>query len=416
MGSKNTNGYTIRGGKFYVQGSIDGEFKRYSSGLAVTKKNETFIKKNHRSELLRIHEEKINKNKPFKDMSPNICIYAETVFERYENDLDEDTTKEYRGMFDLWIKPTFEHFGIADITKTDCVNWQKKLAKTNSTKGTILSPRRVNNVRSVFYKILQEAVEIDELIKENPFAKIKRESEIKYTNVEVDDDENEDIDPFTLQEATAIVTTTEGCWQIDFIQVGFFTGMRTGEEIALRWDDINFLSNEIRIRRTIRKGKVKKPKTKNSVRTIDMLPPVREALLRMKKRTYLKNSYVFLNENGNHFYDGSIVRNGVWKSTLKLCGLDYRKLYQTRHTFATMMISRGEDITWVSQMLGHASVEITLKIYTKYIKTEKRKRAAFLDNFATAEQNEQKTAQVVQVVSKTAQTTAQNDFKIKKVS
>jgi len=48
-----------------------------------------------------------------------------------------------------------------------------------------------------------------------------------------------------------------------------------------------------------------------------------------------------------------------------------RKLYNLRHTFASQLISKGEDITWVSKTLGHESVQTTLKYYTKYIKKKK---------------------------------------------
>lgn len=49
-----------------------------------------------------------------------------------------------------------------------------------------------------------------------------------------------------------------------------------------------------------------------------------------------------------------------------------------RHTFASMMISSGEDILWVSKMLGHKNSNITLSTYAKYIKNDKKKRGSFL--------------------------------------
>jgi integrase len=65
---------------------------------------------------------------------------------------------------------------------------------------------------------------------------------------------------------------------------------------------------------------------------------------------------------------------------------DTRYLYQLRHTFASLMISNGEEITWVSQMMGHKSSDITLRIYVKAYKVNKDKklrkqRAEFLNNW-----------------------------------
>ena len=75
------------------------------------------------------------------------------------------------------------------------------------------------------------------------------------------------------------------------------------------------------------------------------------------------------------YYDNHCV-----KRTLKEAGVDYRTIYNTRHTFASMMIANGEDILWVSHMLGHSHSEMTLRKYAKYIKNDKKKRATFLTN------------------------------------
>ena len=58
--------------------------------------------------------------------------------------------------------------------------------------------------------------------------------------------------------------------------------------------------------------------------------------------------------------------------------IPYRNLYQMRHTFASMMISNGEDILWVSNMLGHKDSSMTLEKYARYIKKNDKKRGVFL--------------------------------------
>lgn len=239
--------------------------------------------------------------------------------------------------------------------------WQQNLVDQG------LSDKRVNNIRSVFNFILEEARK-NELIDKNYFSLIDREKESKV-----------EVNPFSMEEVQLILSKATG-WEKDFIQFSFFTGLRTGEAIALSWDDINFASNTITIRKGVRKGVLGSTKT-DEIRTIDLLPPAKEALLNMKQRTFLRSSFIFLSPTGSHFYDGSIIRNGVWKNALKLSGLDYRSLYTTRHTFASIMISEGEDISWVSNMLGHADLQITLKRYAKFIKTEKKVRAKFLNKF-----------------------------------
>jgi len=92
-----------------------------------------------------------------------------------------------------------------------------------------------------------------------------------------------------------------------------------------------------------------------------------------------KNSFVFLNKQGNHIYDIKRIRDTHWKKLLNKCNLEYKIIYHTRHTFATMMVE-NEDILWVSKMLGHKDSTITLQRYAKYFKKPEIKRGSFLNN------------------------------------
>jgi len=168
-------------------------------------------------------------------------------------------------------------------------------------------------------------------------------------------------------------------WEKYFIQISFFTGLRTGELLALKWEDINFVSKQIHIKKSVTKGIYSEPKTEWSIRTIDMLPIVEEAFNSLKFHSYMKNSFVFPNSNNKLFFDGTHIREGVWRRALKISKLDYRALYQTRHTFASLMISKGEDILWVSKTLGHSNLQTTLSKYARFIKSDKTKRATFLN-------------------------------------
>ena len=232
-----------------------------------------------------------------------------------------------------------------------------------------LSIGRINFIRSVFRVILSDALD-NELVNKNPFDNIKKAKRKRGKNAE--------ILPFSLDEINEILNNSEGQHK-NILTTLFFSGMRTGECWGLKWSDIDFENNTIHIQRGIRHGKISSTKTISSNRIIEILPIVKKALMRQKVFTLTNNSFVFLNQNKTYYSSATSIRNGHWKRTLKSCKLDYRVLYQTRHSFASLMISEGEDIVWVSKMLGHSSVKMTLDIYTKYIPSKRKERATFLN-------------------------------------
>ena len=109
-------------------------------------------------------------------------------------------------------------------------------------------------------------------------------------------------------------------------------------------------------------GEEGRTKTKKSNRDIDLLPPAMEALIDQRKRTGRKSGHVFLDLHGKPLTTDH-MREVIWKPALEKAGIEYRPMMQTRHTFATISLSEGENIGWVQHMLGHSSLQM---IFTKY--------------------------------------------------
>lgn len=91
-----------------------------------------------------------------------------------------------------------------------------------------------------------------------------------------------------------------------------------------------------------------------------------------------QSDYLFETKYGQPFTTSSKISKSYWKPTLEKLGIEYRNLYQMRHTFASMMISNGEDVLWVSHMLGHKDSSMTLKVYSRYVKVTGKRRGTFL--------------------------------------
>jgi integrase len=152
----------------------------------------------------------------------------------------------------------------------------------------------------------------------------------------------------------------------------YATGARPGEIIALQWDDIDFERKIIKIYKTRMRDKEGDTKTLASTREVDLLPQAEEALMDQKLITG-EEGYIFVNSSKKAFYSHDII--GVnFQKLLAKCGVQARVLYNLRHTFASQLISKGADIVWVSKMLGHKDVSITLKVYTKFIEEDDEKR------------------------------------------
>ena len=110
-----------------------------------------------------------------------------------------------------------------------------------------------------------------------------------------------------------------------------------------------------------------------------MLPPVKEALQDQRKQTFGKYEYVSLNQYEKNI-DPMSMNFHVGKPGSKKAGLAPRSMYQTRHTFATLMLDAGEHPGWVQKMMGHETMQIIYEKYFSYIKNYDRdKGSAFME-------------------------------------
>lgn len=346
-------GYKIRGNKLYVHGTVDGKFYRISTGKEATPLNIKWMSKNHRDVLLQL----ISKDKPTH--MTMFSIYAAHSIKSNAYAIKPSTQAFYDYMLSKHILPYFKDYRIDEIRPSDIRNWQTKLLET-------LDPSSAKNVRNLLSKILEDAY-MDEIISKNAVRLVKPPQ----------CQQKEDIIPFTMEEVKTLIDSSNE-WMKTLLTVAFFTGMRTGELLALRWEDIDFNSKKIIVRRSMRKGEVGSTKT-GKIRVIDMLNPVHNILKNQFRKNGLKYEYIFTSRKGTPYADSSAVYTTYWKPLLKRCGMAYKVMYNTRHTFATLMLLNGEDVLWVSKMLGHADISTTMKHYIKFVEEKGKKRATFLD-------------------------------------
>ncbi len=229
------------------------------------------------------------------------------------------------------------------------------LKQKAGVKGSRLSNRRINLVLQSARLCLDGAVRRGWL-KENPARVIHDLRE-----------ERREPDPFSLDEVTKFLTDglqTE--WERRYFEVAFFTGLRPSEQIGLQWDDIDGSRHLICVRRGVGRFGKGDTKTEGSVREVHMLPRVRRALKAQRAATDGRSVWVFPNDRGGAL-NITNLRERVWRPAIRRGGLRERTMYQTRHTFATLALSSGEALDWVSKMLGHRTTQMVIRHYQKYV-------------------------------------------------
>ena len=181
-----------------------------------------------------------------------------------------------------------------------------------------------------------------------------------------------DIEPFSLSEIKTILEFLSQSPQalhkelLTYLYIAFFTGARTGEILALCFSDVDFEHQKISIDKSLNDlGEITSPKTASSNRYVDILEPL---------SLYLSN----LPQCQDRIITATraVLRNEFYEVLAHL-GLKKRVIYNTRHTFASVMLSNGEEPLWVAAMLGHKNLNITYEFYAKYIPQNKQ-RATFL--------------------------------------
>lgn len=218
-----------------------------------------------------------------------------------------------------------------------------------------LSGKTINNRVSVLKEALEVAV-LDKLVLDNaaehiPSAKWQRQP----------------VDPFTADETNQIIQAMLSVPQVaNYITFKFFTGVRTGESFGLRWKDVDLVSEQMTIHESIVAGEEKTSTKTMRSRTVALNSRALAALKAQKQHTFLIGEHVFHDPRDNAHWTGEPKFRWYWVPTLKRLGVRHRKPYNTRHTYATMMLMAGMTPAFCAGQMGH-SVEIFLRTYAKWI-------------------------------------------------
>ena len=277
----------------------------------------------------------------------------------------------YKGYINNHIKPYAGSIPLSKLTSLDLQKLYKmlltegridRIESKNQPKG--LSAKTVRNINQIISSALNLAKE-QKLLASNPA------DACALPRVE-----HKEMKTLPMEQLTSFLREAKetGVYEMYYIELA--TGLRRGELLGLKWQDIDMVNGTIRVQRQVARinGEIVEAplKTKNSYRNVSIGPDAIEVLKEQKKKVG-DSEYVFPSPNGGPISPDSVLN--MLHRVLERAGLPKIRFHDLRHTFATLALQNGVAIKTVSGMLGHFSAGFTLDTYA-HVTTSAQREAA----------------------------------------
>ena len=331
-----------------------------------------------KKELVKLEYDVSNGNyfKP-SDMMTFKEVY-ELWLDQYKLTVKGSTFLVTTGLFNRHILPVLGSYRVDKLTIRICQSAVNKWYKAR--------PRSFKRLVTYSSIILDYAIKL-EIANKNVFKNVTLPKELTSDRKNF----------FELDQLKLFLTITEkkSLKQYALFRLLAYSGMRIGELLALTWDDIDFVNNTININKTQSRGinecfKVQSPKTRSSIRRLDMDNETMQILKRwqVQQASYLfkrginamSRDQLLFSSRDNKLLSPALVSkwfHDISSST----NLPRISLHGFRHTHATLLLSAGASVKEVQTRLGHSKVQTTLDIYTHLTKQDQKDTIRKFVNF-----------------------------------
>jgi integrase len=270
-----------------------------------------------------------------------------------------------------------DQLGAMELGKIRPTHIESRVLAPMQAAGRAGSTRR--STFGALSAVMQTAVR-DGLLARNPLDSLKRPQD------DVARPQHLDADEVAALLAAASGTRLEAMWTVLVT-----LGLRRGEALGLRWDDVDLDAGVMHVERSVVRVEgvglvVGEPKTERSRRTLP-LPAVtlealrahhrRQAAERLRAKVWVDDQVVFSTKHGT-----TIEPRNVNRELNRLCevaGLDQVGVHVLRHTFATLLLGAGEDVATVSELMGHRNTVITMTRYQHVLQANRRRAVERID-------------------------------------
>ena len=293
-----------------------------------------------------------------------------------EKPMKPSTLTGYHSIIDAHLLPFFRDIQLGHI-RTALIE--------KDFKGQLppsLSPKSVRNILLVLRRMLESAVDWDYL-PVNPFRSRKSVKLPKLSGEQkgraLTPEEIRKLLGACMDDAHTIVGTA------------ILSGMRRAEIFGLPWESLDFKNNQIHVKQSlyVKTGKywaesergyvLISPKSKASIRSIDMSPMLRKILLEHRMACgNPEKGLVFVNSEGNPVDPDNFVKRRFLPA-VKAAGIGKVRFHDLRHTFGSLKLEQGENIKYVQVQMGHSDIKVTLDVYGHLLKDSNPAAAAKTD-------------------------------------
>lgn len=274
--------------------------------------------------------------------------YSSLYLDFKAHELKISTLDKYTNIVKARINPFFADKNIADIKVSDVKKWLYSVDDVGS--------KSKRHYLGVLSGIFQEAL-YDEVIQRNP---------VKYVKFPKYD--KPIIKPFNADEVKMIMNEVKDNNFKFYLSIAFYTGMRSGEIIGLKKEDIDLENKIIKVRRSRSKFGESTPKTQGSVRDIPIIQLLEPYIYELYNLH--DDEYLFITQYKKPYRDTNAFVNKFWIPTIKKLRIEYRRPYNTRHTYATNMLYNNlVSPVQLAQLLGHTSTQMVYEVYVNYIES-----------------------------------------------
>ena len=298
--------------------------------------------------------------------------WMEVWFEHYAKvKVRPSSHQTYCGYIDNHIKPNIGKIPLEKLTSLELQKFYKKLLEKgrvdrleskHQAKG--LSPKTVRNLHQIIASAMKLAKE-QRLILADP-----------TEGCALPRLEHREMQTLPVEQLQSFLREAKDSGMFELYYLELATGLRRGELLGLKWEDIDLERGDLRVRRQIARinGEVVEAplKTKNAYRTLPLAEDTVSILLEQKEKVG-GSPWVFPSPTGGPISPDSVLH--MLHRVLKRAGLPRIRFHDLRHTFATLALQNGVDVKTVSGMRGHFSAEFTLDTYA-HVTTASQRQAA----------------------------------------